>query len=209
MKQIQQPKQLKQPKQDWLDTGAQVGRQQAFAVIANKCSAAQALLLKQLKAAAPHEPLGLTWEEFCTRHVGLSCRHVDRLIAQYNEFGEAYFRISSLARITPDDYRALAPHVTGDCIEIDGEDVAIIPENAARIRAFLRARRAVPDPSPDPYPPYLGDLTLRHHALISDVKRQLKPGVPENTRTSLKGVADLAIQDWKAILHRAVELAPR
>ena len=30
---------------EWIDAGAWVGRQQAFAVIANKCSAAQALCL--------------------------------------------------------------------------------------------------------------------------------------------------------------------
>jgi hypothetical protein len=39
---------------DWLDMGAWVGRQQAFAVIAKKCSAAQALSLKQMKESCCH-----------------------------------------------------------------------------------------------------------------------------------------------------------
>jgi hypothetical protein len=34
---------------EWIDAGAWVGRQQAFAMIANGCSAAQALCLKQVR----------------------------------------------------------------------------------------------------------------------------------------------------------------
>ncbi len=52
--------------------GAWVGRQQAFAVIANKCSAAQALSLKQMKETRSHEKLGLSWHDFCQRHAGIS-----------------------------------------------------------------------------------------------------------------------------------------
>jgi hypothetical protein len=69
---------------DWLDMGAWVGRQQAFAVIANQCSAAQALSLKQIKETSCHDKLGLSWDEFCRRHIGLSRRQADRIVSQYN-----------------------------------------------------------------------------------------------------------------------------
>jgi hypothetical protein len=86
---------------DWIDLGAWVGRQQAFAVIANQCSAAEALFLKQMKESCCHDKRGLPWEAFCQRYIGLSRRHADRIISQYNEFGETYFRLSSLAQKNP------------------------------------------------------------------------------------------------------------
>ncbi len=74
---------------DWIDMGAWVGRQQAFAVIAKKCSAAQALSLKEMKEARGYEKLGLSWDDFCQQHAGISRVHVDHIIRQYEEFGEA------------------------------------------------------------------------------------------------------------------------
>ena len=53
--------------QDWVDFGSKIGRQQAFAVIANRCTASQALALKQMKESRQYENLGLTFEQFCLR----------------------------------------------------------------------------------------------------------------------------------------------
>ena len=50
---------------EWIDAGAWIGRQQAFAVIGSQCSAAQAISLKHVKESRAYEQLGLTWEEFC------------------------------------------------------------------------------------------------------------------------------------------------
>jgi hypothetical protein len=104
---------------DWIDMGAWVGRQQAFAVIAKKCSAAQALSLKQMKGTRSYEKLGLSWDDFRQQHAGISRVYADRIIRRYEEFGEAYFRLSSLARISPEGYREIAGNVEGDCIEIE------------------------------------------------------------------------------------------
>ena len=56
---------------DSIESGAWIGRQQAFAIIASKCSAAQALALKEIKEARAFEQLGLTWAEFCLEYVGV------------------------------------------------------------------------------------------------------------------------------------------
>ena len=111
--------------------GAWVARQQAFAVIAKKCSAAQALSLKQMKESCSYEKLGLSWDNFCQQHAGISRVYADRIIRRYQEFGEACFRLSSLARISPEGYREIAISVEDNCIEIDGHQVPIVPENAA------------------------------------------------------------------------------
>jgi hypothetical protein len=214
-----------QATQDWLDLGAWVGRQQAFAVIANQCSAAQALSLKQIKETSCHDKLGLSWDEFCQRHIGLSRRQADRIVSQYNEFGETYFRLSSLAQISPEGYRQLAAAVEDNCIEIDGEQVPIAPENAARIRAFVRARRspcpaepkvepkaepkAEPKPDPRAVPPAVPGLNFRLKALVEDVKKHVLPGLSAQTLECLKATAELGFREFRAIARRLDELNPR
>ena len=89
-----------QATQDFIYMGAWSGRQQAFAVLA--------------KETRCYEKLGLSWNDFCQQHSGMSRVHAVRIIRQYEEFGEAYFRLSSLARIS-------------------------FPESASLIRAFVRA----------------------------------------------------------------------
>ncbi|HUI54629.1 MAG TPA: hypothetical protein VLY04_06635 [Bryobacteraceae bacterium] len=128
--------------QEWFDTGTWVGRQQAFAVIASKCSAAQAVAIKQLRESRAHEKLGLTWDEFCPKHLGIMRECADRYIRQLEEFGASYFNLSQIARISPDSYRQIADKVQADSIEIEGENIPLTLGNAARIRAGVKRLRA-------------------------------------------------------------------
>src|ERR1700686_701416 len=93
---------------DWIDAGAWVGRQQAFAVIASQSHAAQALSLKHVKQSRWYQQLSLTWEEFCLEYAGISRTRADNVIRQLDEFGESYFRLSEIARISPQTYRRIA-----------------------------------------------------------------------------------------------------
>ena len=127
---------------EWIDAGAWVGRQQAFAVIANQCSAAQALCLKQVRETRLFEKLELTWDEFCKQYAGISRESADRLIRQYEEFGDAYFRLSEIARISPETYRQISSQVSDEGLEFDGRKLALIPENAPKIRAAIQTLRA-------------------------------------------------------------------
>jgi hypothetical protein len=187
-----------------LDTGTRVGRQQAFAVIANKCSAAQALSLKQMKDTCCHEQLGLSWDDFCDRYIGLSRRHVDRVISQYNQFGEAYFRLSNLARISPDNYRQIADAVSPEenCIEIDGESVPIVPENASRIRAFVRSKRTAAKSEPAPSKRLdIREIDIRQRELIRDATQLIGPTLGPNDRDHLQHVAGFALTEWTRIVN--------
>src|SRR5581483_11657043 len=128
--------------QEWLDAGFWIGRQQAFALIASKCSAAQAQCLKQVRESKIHEKLGTTWHEFCPAHFGISRPTADRIIQQFDEFGAAYFKLASIARISAADYRELAPSIDAETIRIDGEHVPITQANASRIRAHVASLRS-------------------------------------------------------------------
>src|ERR1019366_1606726 len=122
----------------WIDAGSWVGRQQAFATIVNRCSAAQALCLKQVRETRLFEKLELTSEEFCKEYAGISRENADRLIRQHEEFGDAYFRLSELARISPETYRQIATPGSDDGIAFAGGKLALIPENAPKIRAAIQ-----------------------------------------------------------------------
>lgn len=130
---------------EWIDAGAWVGRQQAFAVIASQCRGARALSLKHVKQSRWYQQLSLTWEEFCTEYAGISRTRADNVIRRLDEFGEAYFRLSEIARISPETYRRIAGRVHGGVIEIDGRKLAMTHENAPQIRAAISKLRPQAD----------------------------------------------------------------
>lgn len=195
---------------EWIDAGAWVGRQQAFAVIANRCSAAQALCLKQVRENRLHEKVELTWEEFCKEYAGISRAQADRLIQQHQEFGDAYFRLSEIARISPETYRKIAGQVSEEGLDFDGRKLALIPENGPKIRAAIQSLRAQLQEvrnTHKPTSPGITQLLIRMDALLEEVadmsRRLLDPG----DRAGLQGLVAYAVNKWTR-LARAVQDAP-
>jgi hypothetical protein len=124
-----------------VDVSAWVGRQQAFGMIANKCSAAQAQILKRLKDTSAHKAFGLTREDFCTQHLGINRSTADRIIANLEEFGTAYFALSNIMRISSATYRLLAPAVDGNELIFGDEKIPITKANADKILEAVNAAR--------------------------------------------------------------------
>ena len=130
------------PNDTEFDANAWIGRHQAFAVIAVKCTLAQATALKELKEARAFEALGLSWADFCKQRLGISRSQADELIQRLDTLGSTYFRLSEIARISPEVFRRISPQLNGETIEINGEPVPFTPENAPKIReAILSLRR--------------------------------------------------------------------
>src|SRR5258705_504524 len=86
------------------NTATLLGRQQAYAIIGNQCSAAQAQCLKELHDSHAYQSYGLTWDQFCEQHTGISRSQADRIISQLEEFGENSSRLSQLTAISPAIY---------------------------------------------------------------------------------------------------------
>jgi hypothetical protein len=120
------------------EAGAVTGRQQAFAMIASKCTYAQAVCLKEMHDTRAYTKLGITWEEYCSQHCGIGRTAAETIIHRLEEFGEAYFRLAVLVRISPDAFREIQDHVTAATIELDGEQIPLTPDNAQKIRAGIR-----------------------------------------------------------------------
>ena len=113
-----------------LDLGNWLGRGQAFSLIANKCSAAQAQCVKTIR------------EQGAYKSLGVSRPHADQLIRRLDQFGAAYFHLAEIMRISPDSFRRITPAIQEDSIEIAGKLVPFSPENALKIKQAVLALAA-------------------------------------------------------------------
>ena len=188
------------PTTEFTDPGPWAGHQQAFAVIASHCSAAQAHCLKKARDSRAFEPLGLNWDQYAKRHFGVSRSQADNLIRRLDQFGESYFHISQLARIGPAAYRRIADRVKDGRFHVDGEQFEIAPENAPKIRAAIEtlraewrtaqpAQKARPKPAPSAAPAVPGS-------------RPVSAPDPEDSNPSLSDPA-ASLDDW----HQAASVS--
>jgi len=195
---------------EWIDAGAWVGRQQAFAMIANRCSAAQAVCLKQVRETRLFEKLESTWDEFCKEFAGISRAQADKLIQQHDEFGEAYFRLSEIARISPEIYRKIAGQVSDEGLEFDGRTLALTPENGPKIRAAiqtLRAQLKEAQEANQPTSPGITQLLIRMDALLEEVSAMSRRLLDPGERAGLQGLVGYAVNKW-TLLARTVPNGP-
>ena len=125
-----------------LTLGSWLGRHQAFGLIANRCTAADAECLKTMKDSGEYRKLGLTWEGFCKQHAGVSRVYADRLIGHLDEFGANYFRLAELIQISGDTYRLIAAAVSEEGVAFNGECIPLARENRRRIMDAVQTMRS-------------------------------------------------------------------
>ena len=131
-----------QNKEAVMNLGAWLGRHQAFGLIANRCSAADAECLKAIRDGGEYKQLGLTWEQFCVKHGGVSRVHAERQIHCLEEFGGNFFRFAEVMPITPATYRLIAGAVSDQGLECNGERIPLVRENHDKVAAAVTAIRA-------------------------------------------------------------------
>jgi hypothetical protein len=135
------------------DVGAWVGRRQAFALVAGRCSAADAEILFELRERKLFRTIEPTWEDFCVKRLGMTRSYVDRIIRQLKELGPNYCKLSSFTRIKPAAYRLIAAAVTEDGLCYAGQVIALEPENAPKLAEAVEALRRDSTPEEDPVDP--------------------------------------------------------
>lgn len=184
--------------------GSWLGLQQAFSTVAGSCSAARAQCLKQVRESKMLDEVGLTWEEFCKDYAGISRPHADSLIRQYDQFGDAYFRLSEIARISPRAYQQIAPRIHGNSIEIDGVKIAIAPENAPRIRAAVEALRNQARSAPASTRPSANviELRIRVDALATDAAAAIRALNPYENPAELRGLVSYAMNKFRKLARQ-------
>ena len=140
------------------ELGTWVGRRQAFGLLVNKTAVADAECLKRLRDSKEYKSAGMTWEELCQRHLGVSRAQADRIISQLEEFGAAYFELSKIVRISAEAFREIADNITETTIEYNGETIPINPENGAKIGNIIRLLRSQAAPPGRPPAAEAGNL---------------------------------------------------
>ena len=127
-----------------LELGTWLGRKQAFAELAGRCSAADAECLRQVRDRKMYRSLKMTWREFCKQRLGISRSTADLAIQHLEEFGPAYFILAQATGITPTEYRRISGAVRGQALLHAGEAIPINAENAPRLAAAVEALRRAP-----------------------------------------------------------------
>jgi hypothetical protein len=134
-----------------VNLGRLLGRHEAFCIVAARCSAADATLLRQMRDEKQYLGHAKDWDEFCTSHLHISRANANRVIGLLNEFGPQYFEVAQLTRISPETYRALSPSIRDGALHTESEAIALIPENAERVAAAVaELRKPAPKPARDP-----------------------------------------------------------
>lgn len=140
-----------------MDLGIQLGQRRSFAVVSGRCTAAHAETLRKIRDEKLYRTYTTSWEAYCGPHLKITRRHADRLIAQLNEFGPAYFEIAAMAGLTPEQYRAIEPCIRENALHLGAEVIALIPANSpaiadavTRMLAPRRSSGAAPTPTKVP-----------------------------------------------------------
>jgi hypothetical protein len=123
------------------ELGVMLGSRRAFASVAGRCSAADAECLRRVREKKLYLSRAATWDEFCPKFLGLSKAQANRLIRYLEELGPDYFELAQLTRVTPEQFRAIAPAVREKNIHVNGESIALVPENSGRIAAAVAELR--------------------------------------------------------------------
>jgi len=127
----------------------------------------------------------VNWPQFCARYLDISRTEANRIIQRFEEFGQSYFDLSRIVRISPESYRAIAPAVRDKTIEYNGEAIPLTPEHAHRVTAAVQALRQTAAPkrapkpaiqaaAPAPPPPlheHIRTLELRAYQITADLRQ--------------------------------------
>jgi hypothetical protein len=136
---------LKADNTDLLETGIAVGQINALGLIAGRCSAAQAERIRRLREHKIYKRCTEKWEDFCAKYLKMSRAEADRTIKLLQEFGPAYFELSQLTRVSPETYRAIAPHIQNRVLHHKGEAIELNVDNSQKLAAAVaEIRGAIP-----------------------------------------------------------------
>ncbi len=85
-----------------------LGERRAFSRVADSCSAADAACLRRMRDERMYRSKKVNWPQFCTQYLDISKSEANNIIQRFEEFGQSYFDVSRIVRISPESYRSIA-----------------------------------------------------------------------------------------------------
>jgi hypothetical protein len=165
-----------------------MGRRETFAMVAGRCSAAEAEHLRELRNGKQYKTVASTWDDFCTRYLHISKASADRIIRLLDRFGPRFFELSNLTRISSEAYTSVAPSMFEEGLRWNGEAIPLLPENAEKLTAAVAeiCKTALPVPDPPPSTTELLDaLARRTQQVIAEFNRLADAGPDADDRERL------------------------
>jgi len=188
-----------------------IGERRAFSRIGDSCSAADAECLKRIRTRKLYLLKNVSWDGFCWNYLDISRAEADKIIRRFDEFGDSYFNLSRIVRISPESYRAIAPAIKGKTIEYEGEQVPLVPDNARRVNAIVQSLRVAalpkrqPKPAPvvpkppstDPVYERLNEIELQARAIVKELREICQQSGNSRDRQRIQTFA----HDMKYTMH--------
>jgi len=180
-------------KEDLYELGQWIGRKQAFGLIAARAAAADIECLRSIREKKLFRAKEIDWPEFCQQYVGVTRSYADRLIRHLEEFGPNYFNLSQIVKISPEDYRQIAPAVGDEGVTFGDEKIAISPENSHKlVEAVNELRAAIPAKDVETG---VGPARKRLQAGIAALNQALKSGLSDDERQELAETVSAGLTD--------------
>jgi hypothetical protein len=126
---------------DDINLGKLLGARQAFGLVAGRCSAADATILRDIRDNKKYLNSSPTWNEFCDKHLRVSKGHANHMIRLLNDLGPNYFALAQLTHCTPAEYQRIRAYVTDNGLEYGGEAIALIERNTDRLTEAVSSLR--------------------------------------------------------------------
>jgi len=135
-----------------LQLGIIVGQNQSFAIVAGRCSAAQAEALLRIRESRLYLRCASSWKEFCPAYLHISSSQADRIIRLWQLHGPAIFELRQLIRISPQDFQAVEPYLKDNALHFNDEAIELDPENAEKVAGAVDeiCRNQPPKEKPEP-----------------------------------------------------------
>jgi len=196
------PETQPEPEISGIEAGAWVGRQQAFAHLASHCQIARARCLKNIRETHAYRQFGVSWNEFCPQYAGISRVHAEALIHRLEEFGESYFKLSELVRISPETYRQIAGQIHDGVLDVDGQSIPLNRENVPFIRTAIRSLVYRLHAAESRTDPSITEVSVRLDALFRDVAQKMSHTLGIDELVALRSMSETAARRWRSIFRK-------
>ncbi|SPF39437.1 conserved hypothetical protein [Candidatus Sulfopaludibacter sp. SbA4] len=157
-----------------LQLGQILGQNQSFAIVAGRCSAAQAETILRIREGRLYLRCASSWKAFCPEYLHISGTQADRIIRMWQQHGPAIFELRQLIRITPEDFRAVEPFIKENALHFNDEAIELDPQNSQKIADAVDdlCRNMPPKEKPAPTTlECLAALDKQCQAIVSEFQR--------------------------------------
>jgi len=166
------------------ELGAWLATRRPWGILSEGLSAEDAECLQHIRDAHLYKSKSASWSEFCLHYLGASKARINREIQCLEEFGPSYFALNRVAAVKPEQFRAIAHHISGASLVTEGGPIPLAPGNERLIRAVLADLLRRESPPAETAPSAFALVEQRFSELIGLIA-SLEPPLEPRQRKSL------------------------